>query len=489
MAARVVETLANKDIEVLTVRDVQPEPTIENVETVYRDQIAPFAPDAVLAIGGGSVLDAAKLFAVRLTNHAPLRDWLGIDLIASPGVPLILVPTTSGTGSEVTPNAIVTLPDEELKVGIVSRHLLPQLVILDATLTLDLPKPITAATGMDAFIHALESYISTKANPVSDMYAMESMRLIGGNLIEAYENGHSLKAREAMLLGSMYGDLALTAAVHALAYPLGGMFNITHGVANSMLLPHVMEFNLDAIVGRLANVAHALGLARYDDSDDAAANALLASSRLDRRARNSARPAQIRRGRRASRCARRGGVESEAAARQQPEAAESRRHQGDLSPPAAMSSPDAGSARLLIIGDDLSGTADCAVTCARHGLTSVVSLGPAPAMDAARIDVLAIDTDTRRQLPADAARANQEAWHAHSAGRRIYKKIDSTLLGNVAAEVAALASVAGMAVVAPAFPQAGRTTRGARQFVFGTPVMRARSSRPVARLRVPCCRP
>ncbi len=283
VAARVVETLAKKDIEVLTVRDVQPEPTIENVETVYRDQIAPFAPDAVLAVGGGSVLDAAKLFAVRLTNHAPLRDWLGIDLIASPGKPLILVPTTSGTGSEVTPNAIVTLPDEELKVGIVSRHLLPQLVILDATLTLDLPKPITAATGMDAFIHALESYISTKANPVSDMYAMESMRLIGANLIEAYENGHSLKAREAMLLGSMYGGLALTAAgtaaVHALAYPLGGMFNITHGVANSMLLPHVMEFNLDAIVGRLARVAHALGLARHDDSDDAAANALLARLR------------------------------------------------------------------------------------------------------------------------------------------------------------------------------------------------------------------
>ncbi|MEX3764551.1 4-hydroxythreonine-4-phosphate dehydrogenase PdxA [Paraburkholderia phenoliruptrix] len=135
-----------------------------------------------------------------------------------------------------------------------------------------------------------------------------------------------------------------------------------------------------------------------------------------------------------------------------------------------MSSPDTGSARLLIIGDDLSGTADCAVTCARHGLTSVVSFGPTPAMDAAQIDVLAIDTDTRRQLPAEAVRANQEAWHAHSPGRRIYKKIDSTLRGNVAAEVAALASVAGMAVVAPAFPRAGRTTRGARQFVFGSPV-------------------
>ncbi|GAB6848625.1 iron-containing alcohol dehydrogenase [Paraburkholderia kururiensis] len=283
VAGRVVAALEQKDIQVLIVRDVEPEPSIENVESVYREQIAPFAPDAVLSIGGGSVLDAAKLFAVRLTNAQPLREWLGIDLIASPGVPLILVPTTSGTGSEVTPNAIVTLPDEALKVGIVSRHLLPQLVILDATLTLDLPKPITAATGMDAFIHALESYISTKANPVSDMYAMESMRLIGANLLEAYDNGQSLKAREAMLLGSMYGGLALTAAgtaaVHALAYPLGGMFNVTHGVANSMLLPHVMQFNLDAIEARLANVAHALAIAHHDDSDAQAAEKLLARIR------------------------------------------------------------------------------------------------------------------------------------------------------------------------------------------------------------------
>ncbi|MFT4068118.1 iron-containing alcohol dehydrogenase [Paraburkholderia sp.] len=280
VAARVVAALKAKDIEALIVRDVQPEPTIENVESVYREQIEPFAPDAVLSIGGGSVLDAAKLFAVRLTNQQPLRDWLGIDLIPTPGVPLVLVPTTAGTGSEVTPNAIVTLPDEELKVGIVSRHLLPQLVILDATLTLDLPKPITAATGMDAFIHSLESYISTKANPISDMFAMESMRLIGANLVEAYENGQSLKAREAMLLGSMYGGLALTAAgtaaVHALAYPLGGMFNITHGVANSMLLPHVMAFNLDAIVDRLANVARALDIAQHGDSDELAADRLLA---------------------------------------------------------------------------------------------------------------------------------------------------------------------------------------------------------------------
>ncbi|GCB05807.1 iron-containing alcohol dehydrogenase [Ralstonia sp. SET104] len=276
---RVVQALTARDIEACIVRGVEPEPTIENVETVFREQIAPFAPDAILSIGGGSVLDAAKLFAVRLTNEQPLREWLGIDLIKRPGIPLVLVPTTAGTGSEVTPNAIVTLPDEELKVGIVSRHLLPQLVILDAELTFDLPKPITAATGIDAFVHSLESYISTKANPVSDMFAMESMRLIGASIVEAYENGRSVKAREAMMLGSMYGGLALTAAgtaaVHALAYPLGGMFGITHGVANAMLLPHVMAFNKDAIVVRLANVARALDISSHDADDETAADALI----------------------------------------------------------------------------------------------------------------------------------------------------------------------------------------------------------------------
>lgn len=276
---RVITSLVAQDIEVLIVRDVEPEPTIGNIETVFGEQIAPFAPQAILSIGGGSVLDAAKLFAVRLTNDQPLRDWLGIDLIKNPGVPLVLVPTTAGTGSEVTPNAIVTLPDEALKVGIVSRHLLPQLVILDAALTLKLPKPITAATGMDAFVHSLESYISTKANPIGDMFAMESMRLIGANIVEAYEHGDSIRAREAMMLGSMYGGLALsaagTAAVHALAYPLGGMFNVTHGVANAMLLPHVMAFNLDACAGRLADVARALSIGTPGDDTRTAAQKLI----------------------------------------------------------------------------------------------------------------------------------------------------------------------------------------------------------------------
>jgi len=277
---RVTELFNAIGISVHLVDQVEIEPTLENIERVFREQIAPHAPDALLAIGGGSVLDAAKLFSVLLTNDVPLRSMLGIDNVPRAGIPTVLVPTTAGTGSEVTPNAIVTLPDEALKIGVVSRHLLPTLVLLDPLLTLSLPGPITAATGMDAFTHALESFISTKANPVSDGFALESMRLIAGSLVESYERPDSVRARADMLLGSMYGGLALTAAgtaaVHALAYPLGGQFHVTHGVANAMLLPHVMRFNQDACAERLKRAACVCAIAREEDSTDQAASQLVA---------------------------------------------------------------------------------------------------------------------------------------------------------------------------------------------------------------------
>lgn len=242
--------------------DIKPEPTADNIEEVYR-RMKESRADCIIAIGGGSVLDAAKLLSVLATNDMRVRDMLGIEQIPRAGLPTVLIPTTSGTGSEVTPNAIVTLPDEELKIGVVSRFLFPQLVILDPALTISLPRPITAATGMDAFTHALESFISNKANPFSDMFALESIRKLSGSIVRAYQDGNDLDARENMLIGSMYGGMALscagTAAVHAMAYPIGGKFNVPHGVANSMLLPHVMEFNLDAIVGRLAEVSSAIG--------------------------------------------------------------------------------------------------------------------------------------------------------------------------------------------------------------------------------------
>ncbi|MDF2789285.1 MAG: alcohol dehydrogenase [Neobacillus sp.] len=260
---QIVSQLSAKGISVDTNTNILPEPTLENIEQVFEATVSKNY-DVLIGIGGGSVLDTTKILSVLRTNDASVEQLLGTDLVANPGVPTILIPTTSGTGAEVTPNAIVTLPDQELKIGIVSKYLLPTLVILDPVLTLKLPKPITAATGMDAFTHSLESFISTKANPISDMFALESIRLISSSIVEAYQNGESIEAREKMLVGSMYGGMALTsagtAAVHALAYPLGGKYKIPHGVANSMLLPHVMKYNMDAITDRLALVAEPMGI-------------------------------------------------------------------------------------------------------------------------------------------------------------------------------------------------------------------------------------
>jgi alcohol dehydrogenase class IV len=254
--------LSQAGVSVYVLGGVMQEPTVDNINELNAKITEPF--DVYIGIGGGSVLDATKILSVLKTNDTPIEQMLGIELVKNAGIPTVLIPTTSGTGSEVTPNAIVTIPAEELKVGIVSRHLLPRLVILDPVLTLGLPKPITAATGMDAFTHAFESYISNKANPISDMFALESIRKISKSMTAAYHDGSNLDAREDMIVGSMYGGMALTAAgtaaVHALAYPLGGKFNIPHGVANSMLLPHVTEFNLDAVSDRLVEVARAMGL-------------------------------------------------------------------------------------------------------------------------------------------------------------------------------------------------------------------------------------
>ena len=260
---KLIHQLSDKGVSAYVNIDVLPEPTVENIEEVFQ-AISKEQYDVLIGFGGGSVLDATKILSVLQTNNQSIRELLGTDLVKNPGTPTILIPTTSGTGSEVTPNAIVTLPDEEMKIGIVSKYLLPKLVVLDPVLTLSLPRPITAATGMDAFTHSLESFISNKSNLISDMVALESIRLISSSIIEAYQNGNSVEAREKMLVGSMYGGMALTsagtAAVHALAYPLGGKFKIPHGVANSMLLPHVMEFNMDAIEDRLFLVAEPMGI-------------------------------------------------------------------------------------------------------------------------------------------------------------------------------------------------------------------------------------
>lgn len=215
---------------------------------------------AVIGFGGGSSLDVAKLAALLAGSGEPLEGAWGVGNAVGPRLPLVLVPTTAGTGSEVTPVAIITVGDGE-KRGVSSPLLLPDLAVLDAELTLGLPPATTAATGVDAMVHAIEAYASKSPNnnPLSRMLAREALRLLGANVETAVTDGGDLAARGAMLLGAMLAGQAFAnapvAAVHALAYPVGGTFHVPHGLSNALVLPHVLRFNAPDAAHLYAEIA------------------------------------------------------------------------------------------------------------------------------------------------------------------------------------------------------------------------------------------
>jgi alcohol dehydrogenase class IV len=242
--------------------DVVPEPPFENLEQIA-SQVQMNGYDLYIGIGGGSVLDATKVLSIMGTNHGDIRELVGTDNVQNPGINTILVPTTAGTGSEVTCNAIFTDKRDMVKKGIVSPYLLPVLAIVDSELTYTVPPSVTAATGMDALVHAIESYISVNANDLTDGIALQAIKLISRSLRQAVYNKHDKQAREDMALGSLMAGISFgnagVGAVHALAYPLGGKFKVPHGVANSMLLVNVMEYNLVANLKKFSEIAEAMG--------------------------------------------------------------------------------------------------------------------------------------------------------------------------------------------------------------------------------------
>lgn len=255
------EIIESAGIIIDVISNVRPEPPIALVKELLK-KIKDNEYDMLIGIGGGSSMDATKILSVLITNDEPLENFLGIEKIRKPGIPTLLIPTTAGTGSEVTPNAIVTDLNKHLKIGIVSRYLIATVVILDPTMTLGLPKHITASTGIDALTHSLESYISKKANLLSDMFSLKSIGLILKSIRTAYEDGSDINARNDMLIGSLLGGMALTSAgtagVHALAYPLGGRYGVPHGIANSMMLIPVLQYNMTSVIDKIADIADLL---------------------------------------------------------------------------------------------------------------------------------------------------------------------------------------------------------------------------------------
>lgn len=242
--------------------EVPPEPKEDEVTEVVTS-LAGTEVEVIVAVGGGSVMDMAKLVAVMLNDGPAITEMFDGKLPTSRKSFLIMIPTTAGTGAEATPNAIVFRPAHNLKVGIVCDLFLPDWVILDPELLLNLPAPITAATGLDALCHALECYISNKANPLSDMLAIEATKLIFQSLKKCYLDGQDLDARSDMLLASFYAGICIASAgtniVHALSYPLGGRYRIAHGISNAILLAPGLKENKDCCQQKLADIAHLTG--------------------------------------------------------------------------------------------------------------------------------------------------------------------------------------------------------------------------------------
>jgi alcohol dehydrogenase class IV len=259
-----VTALKNNNVEIITDTSIVVEPSFADFEKLMQT-VTPFNPDVVIGIGGGSVLDIAKLVAAQLENEQQLKDYVGIGLLKGRKKKLICVPATSGTGSEVSPNAIL-VDNENQKKGIISPYLVPDIVYVDPLLTISVPPAITAATGLDALTHCLEAYTNKFAQPFIDMYAYEGMRLIAAHIETAVKDGSNIEAREKVAMGSLLGGFCLgpvnTAGVHALSYPLGSMFHLAHGLSNALLLPYVMQFNIPAAPKRYADVAIALGCER-----------------------------------------------------------------------------------------------------------------------------------------------------------------------------------------------------------------------------------
>lgn len=236
--------------------------------------------DLVIGFGGGSSMDVAKLVAVLAGSGQPITQIYGIGNVKGQRLPLVQVPTTAGTGSEVTNIAIVTT-GATTKSGVVASQLYADIAVLDATLTLGLPALVTAATGIDAMVHAIEAFTSKhKKNPMSDMLARQALKLLHANLITACTDGRNLAARQAMLLGACYAGQAFSnapvAAVHALAYPIGGVFHVPHGLSNALVLPHVMRFNAPDAAAHYAELAGILA-PTATGTDEAKAAALIAA--------------------------------------------------------------------------------------------------------------------------------------------------------------------------------------------------------------------
>ncbi len=258
----VEESLSRSQLGYAIFKDIPTEPTVENVNEGIQSYKVNRC-DCILAVGGGSAIDTAKAVSVMLTNEGDIVEYMGNDKLRNRGVPLVAVPTTAGTGSEVTKFTIIADATKEVKMLIGSIYLIPQIAFADPLLTVTMPKELTAATGIDALCHAIEAYVSLKACPISDIFAISAIELLSVNLRKAWANGNNLEARDKVMMGALKSGIAFTNSsvtlVHGMSRPIGAAFKIPHGLSNAFLLSTAMEFSLVANPTRFARVAIAMG--------------------------------------------------------------------------------------------------------------------------------------------------------------------------------------------------------------------------------------
>jgi len=277
LVARVVGDLAAAGITVQVFADPQPDPSEENVHAGVA-LLQSSGAQAVVALGGGSPIDCAKVIAVLPTNPGPISRFMGRHRVQKAGLPLFAVPTTAGTGSEVTKVAVITDTKRDVKMMMLDGHLMPTVALVDFELTLTMPAPLTAAVGIDTLTHGIEAYVSRLATPLTDPLALSCIRLCGEHLETAWREPGNRAAREGMMLAATHGGMAFSnssvALVHGMSRPIGALFHVPHGISNAMLLPAVTRFSIPGAVPRYATVARTLGWIGAGESDWAAATVL-----------------------------------------------------------------------------------------------------------------------------------------------------------------------------------------------------------------------
>lgn len=278
LAARFASQLEAAGITTVLFSEVQPDPTDLNVRDGL-EMLRSARCDLVIGLGGGSPMDAAKVIAVAATNPEPIAAFAGYHKVPRAGLPLILAPTTAGTGSEVTKVAVITDTTRDVKMMMLDRHLLAAAALVDYELSMSMPRPLTAHVGVDTLTHGIEAYVSRKANPVTDPLAMACVQLTADNLRRAYSEPENRPAREAMMLAATLGGMAFANSsvclVHGMSRPIGAIFHLPHGLSNALLLPQITAYSLSGAVARYAQIARWIGAAPAEAGEAVAAQGLV----------------------------------------------------------------------------------------------------------------------------------------------------------------------------------------------------------------------